>query len=115
MPILREDDRSLVEAVHRVLVALTHQDFGESAARWDAWWREHEQSHRIEWLIDALVHDELANRAAASEELALLTKETFGYADDLPKRDRERAQARYRQWWTNVGRIRFHRDDTRLR
>lgn len=115
LPILREDDRSLVEAVHRVLVALTHQDFGESAARWDAWWREHEQSHRIEWLIDALVHDELANRAAASEELALLTKETFGYADDLPKRDRERAQARYRQWWTNVGRIRFHRDDTRLR
>lgn len=115
LPMLREDDRSLVEAAHRVLVALTLQDFGESAGRWEAWWREHEQAHRIEWLIDALAHDELANRAVASEELALLTKETFGYADDLPKRDRERAQAKYRAWWSNVGRIRFHRDDTRLR
>jgi len=46
-------------------------------------------------------------RRAAGDELKLLTKEYFGYYDDLPKRDRERAQGLYRAWWDREGRRRF--------
>ena len=50
------------------------------------------------------MHEQAALRAAAGEELKTITKEYFGYYDDLPKRERERAQSRYREWWNSVGR-----------
>lgn len=115
VPLLRASDREIVTVARQALVRLTRQDFGDSSGRWESWWRQNEGRHRIEWLIDALVHDQTAIRAAASEELKMLTKEYFGYDDDLPKRERERVQARYREWWLNTGRVRFHRDDMRLR
>jgi hypothetical protein len=48
-------------------------------------------------------------RRAAAEELKAVTKEFFGYYEDLPKRERERAQQRYRDWWRSEGRARFRR------
>ncbi|MEP7053365.1 MAG: hypothetical protein ABJB12_23580 [Pseudomonadota bacterium] len=42
----------------------------------------------------------------AGDELKRLTKEYFGYYDDLPKKERERAQDRYRQWWESKGNAR---------
>jgi hypothetical protein len=83
------------------------------AQRWAAWWQANSGRHRLEWLIDSLMHEQRALRAASSEELRLLTKEYFGYYDDLPKRERERAQARYREWWETIGRVRFSRAATR--
>jgi hypothetical protein len=59
------------------------------------------------------MHDQRALRGAASEELRTITKEYFAYYDDLPKRERERAQLRYREWWDNIGRVRFSRASTR--
>jgi hypothetical protein len=55
------------------------------------------------------MNEEPALRRAAGEELKVITKEYFGYYDDLPKRERERAQQRYRDWWTTEGRLRFRR------
>jgi hypothetical protein len=33
----------------------------------------------------------------------LLTRRLFGYYDDLPPKERERAQVRYLQWWRDEG------------
>ena len=61
----------------------------------------------MEWLIDALMNDQAALRKAAGEELSSTTREYFGYHDDLTKRERERVQSRYREWWQNIGLYRF--------
>lgn len=113
LPLLEEDAAQVVDATRAALVLLTQQDYGRDTDRWIGWWAENRNRHRIEWLIDALMHEQRAHRGAASDELRGITKEYFGYYDDLPKRERERAQARYREWWENVGRVRFSRAATR--
>jgi hypothetical protein len=104
---LGDTDDRVVNAAHDALVQVTRQDMGTDARRWLRWWEQNAGRHRIEWLIDALVHDVTEIRKGAGEELRVLTKEYFGYAGDLPPRDRDRAQQRYRDWWTMEGRGRF--------
>jgi HEAT repeat protein len=107
---LADGDAPVVAAAHKALVGLTRQDFGAEDARpWLKWWEQHQAGHRIEWLIDSLTHEVTEIRKAAGEELRLLTKEYFGYASDLPPRDRERAKQRYRDWWVTEGKSRFAR------
>jgi hypothetical protein len=91
------------------LGVLTRQAFGRDTAAWDAWWKEHGSAHRVEWLIDSLMHDDPEVRRAAGEELKAITKEYFGYYDDLAKFERSKAQGRYRQWWEATGKARFSR------
>lgn len=107
--ILEERVETVAEPARRALVAITRQDFGTDARRWASWWTANATRHRIEWLIDALSHDVSEIRRAAGEELKALTKEYFGFSDDLPPRERERAQQRYRDWWVTEGRGRFRR------
>jgi hypothetical protein len=109
VPLLDDPDTAVTAAVRGALMTIARQDFGTSSQSWRAWWEQNEGRHRLEWLIDALMHEHAALRAAAGEELKTITKEYFGYYDDLPKRERERAQSRYREWWTTVGRVRFSR------
>ncbi|HEX4335074.1 MAG TPA: hypothetical protein VH062_04120 [Polyangiaceae bacterium] len=89
------------------LGVLTRQGFGRDTAAWDAWWKEKGGQHRIEWLVDSLTHDDAEIRRAAGEELKSLTKEYFGYYDDLPKAERAKAQRRYREWWQATGKAKF--------
>jgi hypothetical protein len=91
------------------LGVLTRQAFGRDTAAWEAWWKEKGGQHRIEWLIDSLTHDDIEIRRAAGEELKSLTKEYFGYYDDLPKGERAKAQRRYREWWETTGKAKFPR------
>jgi hypothetical protein len=107
--LLGDPDGVVSDAVRGALTAITRQDLGGATTKWQAWWDANRERHRLEWLIDALMHDQAALRAAAGEELKTITKEYFGYYDDLPKRERERAQSRYREWWNSVGRVRFSR------
>jgi hypothetical protein len=109
LPLLQDPSERVTAAVRGALTAIARQDFGTSSAKWQAWWAANKERHRLEWLIDALMHDQAALRAAASDDLKTITKEYFGYYDDLPKRERERAQSRYREWWNSVGRVRFNR------
>jgi hypothetical protein len=104
---LEQPSSEIVEAARRALAAITRQDFGDDLDRWRGWWAQSGKRHRIEWLIDALMNDQPALRRAAGDELKALTKEYFGYYDDLPKRERERAQQLYRTWWEREGRARF--------
>ncbi len=105
--VLEDPDSKLAEEAARALSALTGSDFGISVDRWHAWWLENSARHRVEWLIDALAHDSSTLRQMASEELKQVTKEYFGYYADLPRRERERAQERYREWWQAEGKARF--------
>ncbi|MGH7327636.1 MAG: hypothetical protein ACREJX_04740, partial [Polyangiaceae bacterium] len=104
---MADGNEDLAQIARRALSTLTRQDFGTDIQRWAAWWQKNGQRHRIEWLIDALVHDTPSIRNAAGEELKTITKEYLGYYDDLPRREREKAQQRYHDWWQTTGRARF--------
>jgi hypothetical protein len=104
---LSDPSETIVDAARKALVLVTRQDFGIDLRRWQGWWTQNGPRHRIEWLIDSLMHEDPLVRHAAGDELKSLTKEYFGYYDDLPKRERERAQGLYRAWWERDGRQRF--------
>jgi hypothetical protein len=105
--ILSDGAPEIVKSAHWALVVISRQDFGRNADEWKKWWDANAEKHRIEWLIDALMHEVADIRRAAGDELKSLTKEYFGYYDDLPKKERARAQQRYREWWESKGKARF--------
>lgn len=113
LPLLEDAVEDVVLATRAALVVITQQDFARDTDKWLGWWGDNRGRHRLEWLIDSLMHEQRALRGSASEELRTITKEYFAYYDDLPKRERERAQSRYRDWWENIGRVRFSRASTR--
>jgi hypothetical protein len=104
---LADGDEAVESEAHQALVQVTRQDFGLDARPWLRWWELNASRHRVEWLIDSLTHEIAEVRRAAGEELRAASKEYFGYAADLPPRDRERAQQRYRDWWVTEGRARM--------
>ncbi len=104
---LSDPSEDVVEAARCSLMLIARQDLGTSARSWEAWWLLNRERHRIEWLIDALTNDAASMRRAAGDELKQITKEYFGYYDDLPPRERERAQQKYREWWNDEGQFRF--------
>ncbi len=105
--VLTGSPAEIKDATRRALRVVSRQDFGNNAATWAEWWRINGGRHRIEWLIDGLTHESQDLRRAAGEELKALTREYFGYYDDLPPRERERAQLRYREWWETRGKARL--------
>jgi hypothetical protein len=106
---LGDDDEDVALAARRGMMLVSRQDFGRDTRKWLAWWNANAARHRVEWLIDALTQDIPALRRAAGQELKALTEEYFGYYDDLPKKDRERAQLLYREWWRTKGQARFRK------
>jgi type II secretion system (T2SS) protein E len=106
---LGDSDDRVVAAARDGLVQVTRHDLGTDARPWMRWWDQNSGRHRIEWLIDALTREVAELRRSAGEELRALTKEYFGYSADLPPRDRDRAQQRYRDWWVMEGRARFRK------
>ena len=106
---LAEVDQEAKAAAHEALAAITLQDLGTEQPPWLDWWERNSGRHRIEWLIDALTHENPDMRRAAAEELRVTSRQYFGYAGDLPPRDRERAQQRYRDWWVMEGKARRQR------
>jgi hypothetical protein len=95
---------SEAEKAREALIAITKQDFGTKAKRWEAWWDKHKDDDRVEWLFEGLGHKETQIRAASESELRKLTGEYVGYHFDLPRRERERARARWQAWWHESGR-----------
>ncbi|MCL2448483.1 MAG: hypothetical protein FWD17_06010 [Polyangiaceae bacterium] len=105
---LGDETEEVAQAAHAALVQVTRHDLGLDARTWQKWWDQNAGRHRLEWLIDALTHDDAAIRRAAGDELRLISRQYFGFSSDLPPRDRERAQQRYRDWWITEGRA-IHR------
>lgn len=105
--LLEDGSPDIVRSAHWALGVIARQDFGTKASHWEEWWLANSSRHRIEWLIDSLMHENQDLRRTAGDELKSLTKEYFGYYDDLPKKERQRAQDRYREWWETKGKARF--------
>jgi len=105
--LLEDGSPDIVRSAHWALGVIARQDFGTKAALWEEWWLANNSRHRIEWLIDSLMHENQELRRTAGDELKSLTKEYFGYYDDLPKKERQRAQDRYQEWWESKGKARF--------
>jgi hypothetical protein len=104
------------EHARKALMALTAQDFGLSEKKWRKWHETARKRHRIEWLIEGLVHKEDAIREIAINDLRRLTGEYFGYHHDLPRKERDGAAERWSSWWRETGIRRFvHREDERHR
>jgi hypothetical protein len=95
---------SEAEKAREELMAITKQDFGVRAKRWEHWWEKHKDDDRVEWLFDGLGSKLTPIRASSEDELRKLTGEYFGYHFDLPRRDRERARARWQAWWNESAR-----------
>jgi hypothetical protein len=89
-------------AAQEALVAITKQDLGAKPKRWAAWWEEHQDDDRVDWLFEGLSHKTTEIRAASEDELRALTGEYFGYHFDLPRREREAARARWQSWWSET-------------
>lgn len=109
VPCLADPQPEVAAAARASLILVTRQDFGLHVAHWSAWLTANAARQRVEWLIDALAHPASGNRIAALEELQKLTRNTFGYQDEMTKRDRERVIQRFRDWWAVEGRARFGR------
>jgi hypothetical protein len=107
----RDDKRA--EYARRALMAVTKQDFGISERKWRRWWDENRQRHRVEWLIDGLVHKDAGLRQSSIDDLRRFTGDDLGYHPDLARRERDLAVGRWRTWWTETGRRKL--DDERQR
>lgn len=102
-------DRQYSIPAQKALVAITGQDFDDSAKKWKAWYAKHEGFHRAQWLIESLLHSDERVRAIAGHELQKLTQVYYGFVASASKRDRERACDRYRAWWDAEGHAQFAR------
>jgi hypothetical protein len=98
--------RQLSVPAHRSLIAITGQDF-EGERKWRAWLDKNKGRHRVEWLIDGLMHGEERVRQTAGLELQKLTQTYYGFEPSAGKREREQAQTRYRNWWLIEGKRTF--------
>jgi hypothetical protein len=93
----------VIRAAHASLVRLSCQDFGTNKKKWTAWFDKQGHRHRVEWLIDGLMHSDERLRRRAGDELEHLTQEDFGYDPGLSKKERAAVQQTYRRWWVRVG------------
>ena len=106
---LRDDVLEVCDTARLALVLLTKQDFGSSSQQWMSWWQRNRHRHRIEWLIDGLVHDSPEIRADSVGELKETTGVTFGYRHDMPPQEREEIRRRFLVWWADSGLVDFGR------
>lgn len=104
---LEAREPEIAGACHEALIAITRHDPVSRGKTWAQWFSEHGGETRIEWLIEALLEDDIGLRAAAALELKEQTKVYFGYYANLPRAEREQAYRRYRAWWTEEGHLRF--------
>jgi hypothetical protein len=100
---LESTEIEVVKAAHASLVRLSCQDFGTHRKKWSSWHQKHDDRHRVEWLIDGLMHSDERLRRRAGDELKHLTQEDFGFEAGLSKKQREAIQQKYRLWWQRVG------------
>lgn len=107
VPLVGNSNPAIARSAHWALVTLARQDFEYDTKKWTVWWHKHSDKNRIEWLIDALTHEVQEIRRSAGEELKTITKEYFGYYEDLPPSERAGAQRQYREWWETKGKARF--------
>lgn len=72
LKLLDDESPAIRRAAKWALSVLTRQDFADDVASWQAFWQEHRNEAREEWLIFALLQQNEDLRKAAADELAAL-------------------------------------------
>ena len=94
----------LAEHARGALVTITCQDYADDAATWQLWWDRSQTKHRVEWLIDALVHFDPDLRVRAAEELRTLAPRSgLSRVATAPRDELEELHRRYGAWWRESG------------
>ena len=106
---LQDEEPSAAEAAWSALVTLTKQDFGRDVRGWRTWWEEHRVQHRVEWLIEGLIHASREIREAASMELSEVTGIALNFDPDMDPPDREAIHRQMLNWWSEAGMLDFGR------
>lgn len=105
--LLEDSVQDVVEAVRRVLVQITCQDFGRDTQRWFDWFDANVGRHRIEWIIDALMHESGELRRIALDALGPVVGRDLGYDPYESREQRAAAHVQYMLWWEREGRVQF--------
>lgn len=105
--LLSSKSEEVREAALNSLRDICKEDFGLRPKEWTRWWQLHSKTPRILWMIEGLSHKDENIRYLSIEELKELTGEFFGYFYDAPKKEREKAVERWKEWWKSEGSKRF--------
>ncbi|WP_434415741.1 hypothetical protein [Nannocystis pusilla] len=92
-------DKHVREAALEALCSITAKHHGYRAQRWRAWYAEHGQEPRIEWVIDGLRHRDEAVRRWAADELARITGQRIPFPAEGDRRSRDLALRAWQAWW----------------
>lgn len=105
--LLGDPVQDVVNAAHRSLVQVTCQDFGREPRRWIDWYGANAGRHRVEWIIDALMHESVDMRRLAAGALTPVVQQDLGYDPYDSRDERASAHVRYLLWWEQEGRVQF--------
>lgn len=105
--LLADPVRDFADATHRTLVQITCQDFGHDTRRWFDWFGANASRHRVEWIMDSLMHESVELRRIAAEALAPFVGRDLGYDAYESRNERAAAHVRYLLWWEQEGRVQF--------
>jgi HEAT repeat protein len=103
IPLLGHRDPPLQELARNALRELTRQDFGLTVRNWRRWYGKNRHRDRLEWLIDALVTEELELRSQAAQELHKLTGQRIPFDPAGPRKEWKRAQSDWLAWRRSHG------------
>ncbi len=105
--LLSSKSESVRDAALNSLRDICKEDLGTNPKDWTKWWQKHSKTPRILWMIEGLSHKDENIRYLSIEELRELTGEFFGYFYDAPKKERDKAVERWKEWWKSEGEKRF--------
>jgi hypothetical protein len=105
--LLGDPAQDVADAVHRALVQITCQDFSRDARRWSEWFAANAVRHRVEWVMDALMHESAEMRRIAADALAPVVGRDLGFDPYESRDERASAHVRYLLWWEQEGRTNF--------
>lgn len=89
------DDPVCAQAAAEALKEVTRATLGLDRRAWTAWWADHRDQRRADWLVGALRHKDLEVRLAALEELTRAFNDSMGFFADATEPEREVAVRRW--------------------
>jgi HEAT repeat protein len=104
---LASRDRFIQEAALEALCSVTGQQHGLKPHRWRRWYEQKGHLHRVEWIIDSLMHRDLPVRRWATDELVRITGHRVTFSALGARDARDLAHQAWSRWWETVGRPRF--------
>ncbi len=107
--LLASRDRFIQEAALESLCSVTGQQHGLKPHRWRSWFEEHENRHRIEWIIDSLRHKDVAVRRWASDELGRITNHRVVASPTGDRKEQATCVREWHQWWKDTGHEKYTR------